>query len=45
MTRGDLIALAQLFDELTFPGFPLEHAAVRIGDRNIFFRCSDEIDP
>lgn len=45
LTQGDLIALSRLFDELTFPGFPLEHAAARIGNRSIFFRCADEIDP
>jgi glycosyltransferase involved in cell wall biosynthesis len=45
LTRGDLIALARLFDELTFPGFPLEHAATRVGDRSVFFRCADETEP
>ena len=45
LTRGDLIALARLFDELTFPGFPLEHAAARIGGRSVFFRCADEVEP
>ena len=45
LTRGDLIALARLFDELTFPGFPLEHAATRAGGRNVFFRCADDSEP
>ena len=45
LTRGDLIALARLFDELTFPGFPLEHAATRTGDRSVFFRCADDSEP
>ena len=45
LTEGDLIALSRLFDELTFPGFPLEHAAARVGDRSIFFRCADDLDP
>ena len=45
LTRGDLIALARLFDELTFPGFPLEHAATRVGGRSVFFRCADETEP
>jgi poly(A) polymerase len=45
LTRGDLIALARLFDELTFPGFPLEHAATRAGGRSVFFRCADDSEP
>ncbi len=45
LTRGDLIALARLFDELTFPGFPLEHAATRSGGRSVFFRCADDSEP
>lgn len=45
LTKGDLIALARLFDDLTFPGFPLEHAATRVGGRSVFFRCGDETDP
>ena len=45
LTRGDLIALARLFDELSFPGFPLEHAATRAGGRSVFFRCADDSEP
>ena len=45
LTRGDLVSLARLFDGLTFPGFPLEHAATHMGDRVVFFRCADDFDP
>lgn len=42
LTEASLVALAQTFDELEYPGLPYEDAAVRTEERRVMFRCRDE---
>lgn len=42
-TDASLVSLAKAFDELQFPGLPLEDAAVQGGGRRLVFRCVDTL--
>jgi len=42
-TDSSLVALAKAFDNLQFPGLPLEDAAVQNGDDRLVFRCVDTL--
>jgi poly(A) polymerase len=41
-TDAPLVALAQTFDEIEYADLPYEDAAVRVENRRVMFRCSDE---
>lgn len=40
-TDATLVALAQTFDELEYPGLPYEDAVIRSDDRRVLIRCDD----
>ena len=42
-TDSSLVALAKAFDNLQFPGLPLEDAAVQNGDDRLVFRCVETL--
>ena len=42
-TDSSLVALARAFDDLQFPGLPLEDAAVETGSERLVFRCVDTL--
>ena len=42
-TDSSLVALARAFDDLQFPGLPLEDAAVKNGGNRLVFRCVDSL--
>ena len=42
-TDSSLVALAKTFDDLQFPGLPLEDAAVQNGGNRLVFRCVDSL--
>ena len=43
VTDASLITLAKLFEDLRYPGLPLEDAAVETDDTRYIFRCVDRI--
>jgi poly(A) polymerase len=45
-TDSSIVSLAKAFDDLQFPGLPLEDAAVQNGGHRLIFRCVDSLsDP
>ncbi|HET6450993.1 MAG TPA: HD domain-containing protein [Spirochaetia bacterium] len=42
-TDASLVSLAKAFDDLQFPGLPLEDAAVQDGAHRLVFRCVDSL--
>lgn len=42
-TDSSLVALARAFDDLEFPGLPLEDASVRSGLDRLVFRCVEDL--
>ncbi len=42
-TDSSLVSLAKTFDDLQFPGHPLEDAAVTAAGRRLVFRCVDSL--
>ncbi len=42
-TDSSIVSLAKAFDDLQFPGLPLEDAAVQSGDSRLVFRCVDTL--
>jgi poly(A) polymerase len=42
-TDSSLVSLAKAFDDLQFPGLPMEDAAVQDDGRRIVFRCVDSL--
>jgi len=42
-TDSSLVALAKAFEDLEFPGLPLEDAAVQDGGSRLVFRCVDSL--
>ncbi len=42
-TDSSLVALARAFEDLQFPGLPLEDAAVKNGGSRLVFRCVDSL--
>lgn len=43
-TTATLINLARIFDNLLYPGLPLEDAAIMQGEQKFIFRCVDELE-
>ena len=42
-TDSSIVSLAKAFDNLQFPGLPLEDAAVQADGRRVVFRCVDSL--
>ena len=42
-TDSSIVSLAKLFDDIQFPGLPLEDAAVLDGGTRLVFRCMDSL--
>jgi poly(A) polymerase len=43
-TDSSVVSLAKVYDELEFPGLPLEDAAATDGDTRLVFRCLDSLE-
>ncbi len=43
-TDSSVVSLARLYDELEFPGLPLEDAAASDGGQRLVFRCLDSLE-
>lgn len=44
LTDSSLVSLARIFENLEYPGMPLEDACVEINNRRCIFRCVDSIE-
>jgi len=42
-TDSSIVSLAKVFDDIQFPGLPLEDAAVQEGGTRLVFRCMDSL--
>jgi poly(A) polymerase len=43
-TDSSIVSLAKVFDDLQFPGLPMEDAAAQVGDQRLIFRCVETLD-